>query len=223
VECFSKRDSLIGMTLPVMHPRSRKRLESGERRARVLAAALRSFARSGYDGTSMDDIAAAAGITKPVLYDHFKSKQMLFTAVLEAIRDELLSRGLSVLSQPVSLEEGLRGSIRAFFSFAAENPHSIHVLLQVPKTHRVAAAISKNIQAGASSSIASMMQASWPKAEPWRLLAAAEFIKGGLHALAERAIDKPKVSVDQLVHVVMDLMWTGLASSDQLGRRAGRS
>jgi AcrR family transcriptional regulator len=191
----------------------RKRLSSDERRARVLAAALRSFARKGYDGASMDDIAAAARITKPVLYDHFNSKQMLFTAVLESVRDELLSRGLSLLSHPASLEEGLRASIEAFFLFAAEKPDSIRVLLKIPKTNRVAAAISENIQAGASASFVSMMLAIWPTAEPWRLMAATEFVKGGLHELAEWAIDARTISVGQLVGVVTDLIWKGLASS----------
>jgi AcrR family transcriptional regulator len=190
-------------------------LSSDERRLRVLAAAVRLFARNGYEGASMDDIAAAAGITKPVLYDHFKSKHAMFEAVLETVRGELLSRGFSHLSQPLSIEEGLRASIHAFFSYAVEKPDAMRVLLQVPKTNRVAAAISKNIQSGASASIASMMQANWPKAERWRLLAATEFIRGGLRALADWAIDETTPSVEQLVRVVMSLIWSGLASSER--------
>ena len=201
-----------------MKPVPRKRLNSDERRLLVLAAAVRLFARNGYEGASMDDIAAAAGITKPVLYDHFKSKHMMFQAVLETVRGELLSRGLSRLSRPVSIEEGLRASIHGFFSYAVEKPDSMRVLLHVSKTNRGAAVISKNIEAGASASIASMIQANWPTAEPWRLLAATEFIRGGLRALADWAIDEPTTSIDQLVRVVMSLIWTGLASSDRLRR-----
>src|SRR5438552_1625053 len=137
---FVLRGKVVGI-LSVMKPGKRKRLKSDERKLRVLAAASRLFARKGYDGASMDDIAAAARVTKPVLYDHFESKQMLFAAVLESIRGELLSRSLSLLPHPIGLEEGLRSSIQAFFSFATEQPDSIRVLLQVPKTNRVAATI----------------------------------------------------------------------------------
>ena len=48
----------------------------------ILAAALQVFARSGYSGTSMDGIAAEAGLTKPTLYEYFDSKEHLFTACL---------------------------------------------------------------------------------------------------------------------------------------------
>lgn len=61
-----------------------------ERETRVLDAALRTFAERGYSGTSMDDVAAAAGLTKPTLYQYFPSKEQLFTAMLARPRDEML-------------------------------------------------------------------------------------------------------------------------------------
>jgi AcrR family transcriptional regulator len=73
----------------------RKRLSAEQRRAKILSAAVRAFARDGYDGTTMDEIAARAQITKPVLYDHFSSKQALFLTVLETIRDGLIAKRLS--------------------------------------------------------------------------------------------------------------------------------
>jgi AcrR family transcriptional regulator len=53
----------------------RRRLPTAERRAVILAAAGPLFARDGYAGTRLDDVAAAAGVTKPILYRHFDSKK----------------------------------------------------------------------------------------------------------------------------------------------------
>ena len=58
--------------------------------ASILAAALKVFAQCGYFGTSMDAIAAEAGLTKPTLYQYFDSKERLFTAMMVQKRDDML-------------------------------------------------------------------------------------------------------------------------------------
>ena len=73
------------------------RLKAPERRARILEAAEHEFAARGYHSTSMDEIAAAAGISKPVLYDHFSSKLDLYRQLTEGIRDELTGRGAAAM------------------------------------------------------------------------------------------------------------------------------
>ena len=59
------------------------------RRAQLLRVADGLFTERGYEATSMDDVAAAAEISKPVLYDHFGSKEGLFAACVEQVGDEL--------------------------------------------------------------------------------------------------------------------------------------
>lgn len=61
-----------------------------ERRAEILDAALRCFSRTGYRGTSMDDIVRESGLSKGTLYWHFDSKQDLFTALFNQILQHLL-------------------------------------------------------------------------------------------------------------------------------------
>jgi AcrR family transcriptional regulator len=67
----------------------RRRLPGAERRELIIEAAGRLFGERGYDGTRLDDIAAAAGVTKPVLYRHFDSKRDLYLALLARHRDDL--------------------------------------------------------------------------------------------------------------------------------------
>jgi AcrR family transcriptional regulator len=69
---------------------TRRRLPRAEREPLMLAAARRAFEERGYRDASMDDIAAAAGITKPMLYAYFGSKQGLYEACLEQVTGELI-------------------------------------------------------------------------------------------------------------------------------------
>ena len=62
----------------------RRRLAPEQRRALIVEAAGRLFGEHGYDGTRLDDVARAAGVTKPVLYRHFADKTALYLALLDA-------------------------------------------------------------------------------------------------------------------------------------------
>jgi AcrR family transcriptional regulator len=67
---------------PAGPPEARTRVAGPQRRAQILAAARRLFARQGYHGTSTSEIARGAGCAEVILYRHFRSKQALFTAAL---------------------------------------------------------------------------------------------------------------------------------------------
>ena len=66
------------------------RLPADQRRQQLLDVAREVFAASGFHATSMDDIADAAGVTKPVLYQHFPSKRALYVELLEDTGRQLL-------------------------------------------------------------------------------------------------------------------------------------
>lgn len=65
----------------------RKLLARDERHASILRGAATAFARSGFAGTSMDDVAAAVGVTRLIVYRHFESKEDLYRAVLQRVFD----------------------------------------------------------------------------------------------------------------------------------------
>lgn len=69
---------------------TRTRMTGPERRAAILKAAATTFAQLGYRGSTTADIAAAAGITQPMLYRHFASKHELFLEVLEHFMDPII-------------------------------------------------------------------------------------------------------------------------------------
>jgi AcrR family transcriptional regulator len=86
----------------------RRRLPVAERRELITEAAGRLFGEFGYDGTRLDDIAAAAGVTKPILYRHFDSKRDLYLALLRRHRDDL-----PTFVEPIPAEGPPRDWLRA--------------------------------------------------------------------------------------------------------------
>ena len=103
------------------------RLPAAERRRQILDVALEAFARSGYHDTSMNAIAREAGVTKPVLYQHFASKHELFELLLAETGDHLLR---AIDSAAVDEEPRLRveAGFRAYFRFFEDRPAAFTVL-----------------------------------------------------------------------------------------------
>lgn len=193
-----------------MDSRVKKRLSAEARRATIIKAAVSAFARDGYDATKMDSVAAGTGITKPVLYDHFPSKQALFLAVLQSIRDSLLARGKAIAQEDTDSEQKFRRAIDAFLDFVEQAPEAARVLLTVPAGDPVAAKVSREVQAGASAGIAALLTEFMPERTSWQVQGAAVFLKEGLHAIAVWWLDHPGPSREEIVDIVLDATLQGL-------------
>ncbi|MGH2785971.1 MAG: TetR/AcrR family transcriptional regulator [Actinomycetota bacterium] len=100
-----------------------------DRREQILATARRRFAKTGYENTSLDDIAAAAGITKPVLYRHFSGKRDLYLAVLDEHLSELIRRLWVALSAP-DPRDRLHDGLDAYFAFVEERADGFRMLIE---------------------------------------------------------------------------------------------
>jgi AcrR family transcriptional regulator len=88
------------------------RLPAARRRRQLLGVALRVFAAEGYHNASMNDIAVEAGVTKPVLYQHFTSKRELFTELLTDVGRDLQDR----ITKAVAAANGPREMVQMGFS-----------------------------------------------------------------------------------------------------------
>lgn len=127
------------------------------RRPLVLDAALRLFAERGYRGTSMEAIAAAAGVTKPVVYECFPGKEPLFRALLEREERRLLEAVAGAMPDevdPGDPERLLRAGLGALLSAAAASPDSWRVIFSSP--HAVEPAVAARVQRGRDGVVASL-------------------------------------------------------------------
>src|SRR6266513_871921 len=99
------------------------RLPAPRRRRQLLDVALEVFAERGYHPTSMNDLADAAGVTKPVLYQHFRSKRALYLELLEDVGGRLRETISKATTEAQSPREQVRAGFRAYFTFvAAQRP-----------------------------------------------------------------------------------------------------
>jgi AcrR family transcriptional regulator len=89
-----------------------RRLTAEQRRHQLFSVSLELFAQRGYRATTMDDIAEAAGVTKPLLYQHFSSKRSLYLELVDSIAQDLLT----AISTAVAGADGPRQQVELGFA-----------------------------------------------------------------------------------------------------------
>jgi AcrR family transcriptional regulator len=95
----------------------RTRLPRAERERQVLDAARALFAESGYGAVTMDDVATAVGVTKPLLYMYFGNKERLYLACMEPAAAELREAVAGAVAEAERPADALAPGVKAFFSF----------------------------------------------------------------------------------------------------------
>lgn len=101
-----------------------------ERKAQLLAVARKVFGRKGFHNVSMDDVAKEAGVTKPILYDHFTTKEALFLALLDADAAALEERVRAALAAPTGNRERIRQSFQAYFDFMDDHAEGFRLVMR---------------------------------------------------------------------------------------------
>ena len=106
------------------------RLSRPDRRAQLLAAARTIFVAQGYHAAAMDDIADRAGVSKPVLYQHFPSKLDLYLALLAESADEMVRLVQNALHGTEDNDKRVHLAVQAYFSFVADNDQAYRLIFE---------------------------------------------------------------------------------------------
>ena len=145
----------------------RRLLGRTDRRGAILAAAAVAFAERGFASTSMEDVAAAAGITRLIVYRHFESKPALYDAVLERVSERLRA----AFTAEMTPGQIAAGAVRAMLRVAREDPAGFTLLwrhaAREPRFAAHADLIRSRVVAGASellSSRAPLARSRWAAA-----------------------------------------------------------
>jgi AcrR family transcriptional regulator len=109
----------------------KRRLTGADRRLQLLAVATKVFAGRGYEAASIEEIAQQAGVSKPIVYEHFGGKERLHAAVVAREVDRLFARVTEGVSAG-SPRERFEAAVVAFLAYAQEEPAGFAVLARDP-------------------------------------------------------------------------------------------
>lgn len=192
------------------------RLPAEQRREQLLAVSCEVFAERGFSATSMDDIAIAAGVTKPVLYQHFTSKRALYLELIESVGADLLGALEHATAGLASGRDRVESGFAAYYRFVMLNPNAFRLLFGASvRNNPEFGAIVDRIVDAASDSVTKLIEIDAPD-EQRRVLAHA--LVGMAEATSRRALARadaegrtPDASdADQLAHWLAEMAWFGL-------------
>jgi len=184
------------------------RLPADERRQQLLEVACSLFARSGFHDTSMDDIAEGAGVTKPVLYQHFPSKKALYGELLEDTGRRLLDHLARATSRATSGRERVEAGFRAYFQFAVGDRSSFRLLFGASiRSDPDFARTVDGVLRAAADTISDLIEI--PASDEQRRVLASALV-GMAEAVGRRALTEPAVDGDELAKWIAELAWFGL-------------
>jgi AcrR family transcriptional regulator len=186
------------------------RLPAAERRQQLLDVALECFSKQGFRGTSMTDIAEGAGVTKPVLYQHFGSKRELFLELLRDLGGRLRAAIGRATAGAAGPRQQVENGMRAYFVWVEEHRAGFEILFAGDRRHdREFVAEAAKVESDIADAIASLIVVEGLDEDRRRLLAY------GIVGLSETTCrywlrEELDLTPDDLARQVADLAWAGL-------------
>ncbi len=107
-----------------------RRMTAGERRTQLVEVAKGVFAEHGFDGASVEEIAARARVSKPIVYEHFGGKEGVYAVVVDRETSRLLDMITNRLDRDAGAREQVRGSAMAFLDYIESDPDGFRVLIR---------------------------------------------------------------------------------------------
>jgi AcrR family transcriptional regulator len=186
------------------------RLPASERRRQLLSVAVEEFGTRGYHDTSMNRLADAAGVTKPVLYQHFESKRDLYLELLRDIGGRLADGIAAATKHAGNPHQQVEAGFAAYFRFFAADHHAFRVLFgDSARKDEAFAAVAHAVEASLAESVAALIVIGGLDDDDRRLLAfgIVGLAEGAARQWVERGLDSDPA---RLASRLADLAWYGL-------------
>jgi AcrR family transcriptional regulator len=196
------------------------RLPRSARRKQLLAAAQEVFVANGYHAAAMDDIAERAGVSKPVLYQHFPGKLELYLALLDTQAEALGATVIDALAGTTDNSERIHGVLSAYFAFVDRSDHDGAFrlifesdLVNEPAVRDRVENVTRRTMLAVADTVASDTGLSQAEAQ---LLATA--LTGAAQVAARwwLAEDRP-ISQDDAIRLLESLLWRGISNFPRQG------
>jgi len=192
-------------------PVVRRRLSPADRRDQIVEAAGEVFARLGYQGTTLEDIAAHLGVTRPLIYHYFRDKDALYLELLTRARAALDAAIIGGADPEASPGDQLRGGMRGYFQFVRDHAQMWELLFGggTAVAGSVAAEATRQ-RFETSEKVAILVTSAVPHLPALAANAYAHAISGSGEALARWWQHHPEVTLDEVVEHHLATTWHGL-------------
>ena len=187
------------------------RLPRSARRAQLLAAAQDVFVTNGYHAAAMDEIAERAGVSKPVLYQHFPGKLELYLALLESHVDALVTSVRQAMESTTDNKQRVVAAVSAFYDFVDNEGQAYRMVFE--SDLRGEPAVQQAIERATSASVDAITETIMADAaldrDRARLLAVG--LTGLSQVTARFWLDtERRVSKEDAVALISTLAWRGI-------------
>jgi AcrR family transcriptional regulator len=193
----------------------KKRLTAEARRAVIERAATEVFAEHGYHGASIDEIARRSGVSPPVVYDHFESKQALHRRLLERHYAELRQVWRDNLPGDEPQEERIARAFDAWFAYIESHPYAARMMFRDTSGDPEVEAIRREVAAQSRAAIRPIMGEEpgahniAGSADEESLDMSWEVVRAVLQGLALWWYEHPHVPRERIVTTAMNSIWMG--------------
>ena len=198
------------------------RLSADARRQQILDVAIDIFGRAGYFGASMNDVAEAAGVTKPVLYQHFDSKGQLYGALLDEVGSRMLDSIARATAGCNGGKEQTELGFRAYFRWVAQRHDEFMLLFGGSARHDpgFSATVRRITDAGAEA-IAPLIAVD---IDPDQRATIAHGLVGLAEGVSRRLVSLGQdFDPDETAAVVSGLAWAGLRATQPVAAQDRRT
>lgn len=189
---------------------SAPRLAPEERRRQLLDVAKVEFADRGFHATAMDDLALAAGVTKPVFYQHFASKRALFVAVLEDVGGRLLSVLVHATAGAATGRTRVEEGFSAYFKFVESDRAAFRLLFGASARNDAEFAdVVDKVLDDAAAAVSTLIEI---HGSPEHRMVLAHALVGIAEGVSRHALTDPDGTLDpdQLASWIAEMAWFGL-------------
>lgn len=194
----------------------RKRMPRAQRERQMIDVAVEIFAEQGFVATSMDEIAARVGVSKPMLYEYFNSKEGLLVAAIRDARAELSEVTAAALAGAETAEDALRLGLVAYFRFMHQRRDAWSLLRH--ELGVLGASGAEEIEAIRRQQTelhAVYLRAFAPKATDHEIEAAAEILVGACERMAVWCERHGDITPETAANYTLNIIWGGLAGMQQ--------
>lgn len=187
-----------------------------ERRALVMKAGLEAFSTKGFHLTSMEDIACRAGVSKPILYQHFPSKHDLYLGILDERVDVLVHQIRTEIDRAEGNKNRLKAAIACYFSLADDADKGYRLIFESDFT------MNSDVRARVEDLVSQLSRIVGVEVaqQTGMSMGQANIVAGGLCGMAQASawrwlrLGRP-IPIEQAVEQIFELAWTGLSAIEK--------